>query len=59
MKLTIISAAYFLTLIPTVFAHEGESYITVVSEADWVGPMVAVLIIVAAIVIAKIIKKDR
>jgi hypothetical protein len=59
MKLIIITIGYFLLSSATVFAHEGEEGITVISESDWVGPLVAVLIIVAAIVVAKIIKKSR
>ncbi len=59
VKLTILTIAYFLLSSATVFAHEGEENITVISEADWVGPLVAVLIIVATVVVAKIIKKGR
>ena len=59
MKLIVATIAYFLLSSVTVFAHEGEENITVISEADWMGPLVAALIIIAAIVMAGIIKKSR
>lgn len=58
MKLTITTISYFLLASATVFAHEGEENITVISESDWVGPLVAILIIIVAILVAKIIKKN-
>lgn len=58
MKLTIITITYFFLSFSSVFAHDGEENITIVSEADWVGPLIAVLIIVVAVAIAKIIKKN-
>lgn len=56
MKSIIIVIIYFLST-SFVFANGGEAGITVISEADWMGPFVAVLIIVATVVIAKTIKK--
>lgn len=58
MKSAIIIITYFLLSSVTVFAHEGEENITVISEADWVGPLIAVLIIIVAVVIAKTIKRN-
>lgn len=58
VKLTIITIAYFLLSSTIVFADVGEGGVTVISEADWVGPLVAVIIITVGIVIAKIIKKS-
>jgi hypothetical protein len=57
-KMTIVTITGFLLSSVVVFAHEGEAGITVVSEADWIGPLVAVLIIVVTVVIAKVIKKS-
>lgn len=59
MKLTIITITYFLLSYASVFADGAENNITVISEADWVGPLTAILIIVAAMVVAKTIKKSR
>ena len=59
MKLIIFTIAYFLLSFIIVFATGGEENITIISEADWIGPLVAVLIIVLAVVVAKKIKKNR
>lgn len=59
MKLTINTIAYFLLSFTIVFANGGEEHSTVISEADWIGPLIAVLIIVLAVVIARKIKKSR
>jgi len=55
--------SFFLTsillLLPLIkaFAHEGEEEITNLAEADWIGPIIAIIVIVGAIIIAKIIRK--
>ncbi len=51
----------FLLLLPIsqVLAHEGESEVTDVAASDWVGPVVAAVIIVVALVIARIIRTSR
>ena len=59
MKLIIFTIAYFLLSFIIVLATGGEENITIISEADWIGPLVAVLIIVLAVVVAKKIKKNR
>ena len=56
MKFTLIVIIYFLS-VSFVFANGGGAGITVISEADWIGPLTAILIIVATVVIAKTIKK--
>lgn len=54
----IIFATIVLSFLPLAkaFAHEGEAEVTNIAEADWVGPLVAVLIIAGAIIIARIIR---
>lgn len=59
MKLTIAIIVYFSLPLVTVLAHEGEENITIISDADWIGPLTAVLIIIIVLIIAKIIKKSR
>ncbi|MBI3019868.1 MAG: hypothetical protein HYY60_00875 [Parcubacteria group bacterium] len=50
-----MSVALFLPVV-SVFAHEGETEFTNLAEAEWVGPLVAVLVIVAAVIIARTIR---
>lgn len=58
--ITKISAALAYFLLPFVaLAHEGEEITTNLSEADWVGPLAAAVIIVAVVVIARVIKKNN
>lgn len=40
---------------PYVFAHEEGTEITDVAESDWVGPLVAVIVIIVAIIAARAI----
>lgn len=48
-----------MLLLPLVkiFAHEGEEEITNLAEADWWGPIIAIIIIALVIMISKRIKK--
>lgn len=55
----IVALAYFLLPFAAALAHEGEENITVLSEADWVGPLAALVIIAAAVAAARTIKKKR
>lgn len=41
---------------PPVFAHEEGTEITNVAESDWVGPLIAIIVIVGAIIIARAIR---
>lgn len=59
MKLLIVTII-FLSSVFQAFAYEGEEKITNLAEADWLGPIVALIIISLAIIISKIIcKKGR
>ena len=57
MKSIIIIAIYFLLPVSLVFA--GSKVDTASSEAGWIGPIIAVLIITLAIFIAKRLKKSN
>lgn len=54
----ILFAVIALLLIPItrVFAHEGETEITDLAKAEWVGPLVAILVIAITIVLARMIR---
>lgn len=56
--ITIITTS--LIFAPIAFAHEeekiGEEF-TNLAEADWLGPIIGLLIIIAAIIIAKMLQK--
>ncbi|QQG46524.1 MAG: hypothetical protein HYY55_01620 [Candidatus Niyogibacteria bacterium] len=55
-KLFSISILLLLPLVK-IFAHEGEEEITNLAEADWWGPIIAIIIIALVIMISKRIKK--
>lgn len=55
MKTLFIIALMFLPL-TKVFAHEEGTEVTDIAEADWVGPLVAIVVIITAIIIARIIR---
>ena len=55
---TLISAITILFFsAPQVFAHEGEEEITNLAEADWIGPIIAIIVIVGAMIMARVIRK--
>lgn len=56
MKLFFSSIALLLFLASQAFAHEEELEITNLAEADWFGPLIAIVIIAGAIIIARIIR---
>lgn len=39
------------------FAHEEGIEITNVAESDWVGPLIAIIVIVGAIIVARAIRR--
>ncbi len=57
MRLIPIILIGLLLILPTAFVNAGGSSSTIASAASWEGPLVAVLIIIAAVMIAKEIKK--
>lgn len=59
-RVAIAGAAFAYFLLPfAALAHEGEEAVTNLSEADWVGPLAALIIIIAVAVIARAIKKNN
>lgn len=50
-----MSIALFLPTM-SVVAHEGETEFTNLAEAEWVGPLIAVLVIATAVIIARTIR---
>jgi hypothetical protein len=58
VKLFISTISFWLLSAPWAFAHEEGTEITNVAEADWLGPLVAVAVITAVIIIARIIKRS-
>lgn len=57
MKIFFYTIAIWLFSALQVFAHEEETEITNLVEADWVGPLIALAILALAIVVSKRIKK--
>ena len=57
MKTFFITIALLLTPLTQAFAHEGETEITNLAEAELVGPLIAILIIAGAIILARIIRR--
>ncbi|HEC32949.1 MAG TPA: hypothetical protein ENI63_01660 [Candidatus Kaiserbacteria bacterium] len=57
MKSIVITITYFLLPVSVAFAHGGEGNAEPAMEAGWIGPLIAVLIITVAIIIAKRLKK--
>ena len=57
VNISIIALTYFLVRTNVVFADGADGGITVLSEADWVGQLLAIIIILTAIGIAKRIKR--
>lgn len=56
MKIFILTiASLFQT--QRAFAHEKGSEITNIAEADWLSPLIAVIVIAFVIIIARIIRK--
>lgn len=59
MKIFFYTIAILLFSAPQAFAHEEETEITNLAEADWIGPLIAFAILALAIVISRRIKKGR
>lgn len=57
MKIALVLLAEFLSPFSLLFAHEGETEITNLAEAEWAGPLAAVLVITFAIFVARTIQK--
>jgi hypothetical protein len=55
MKLFFITIALLLRA-AQIFAHEEGTEITNVAESDWVGPLIAIIVIAGAIIIARTIR---
>lgn len=51
-----IAVIYFLLSTPWALAHEGEEEITNLAQADWLGPGIALVGIVAAVYLARFIR---
>lgn len=61
MKLFFLSISLFLFLVNVVFAHGGEEDIkevTSIVDSEWMGPVIAVLVITISVFVAKNIKKS-
>ena len=56
MKILLSIISILLFSAPKVFAHEEGTEITNVAESDWVGPLVAIIVIVVAIIAARAIR---
>lgn len=56
MRTFFATIALLLIPITRVFAHEGETEITNLAEAEWVGPLIAILVIAVAVILARIIR---
>jgi len=56
MKIFLSTIVLLLLSAPQVFAHEEETEITNLAEADWLGPIIAILVIASAVMIARIIR---
>jgi len=56
MKIFLSIITILLFSVPQVFAHEEGIEITNVAESDWVGPLVAIIVIVGAIIVARTIR---
>lgn len=56
MKFFISTIILFLFPLSRAFAHEEGTEITNVAESDWVGPLIAIIVIVGAIIIARTIR---
>lgn len=57
MKTFFSSLALLLLPVFQVFAHEGETEITNIAEAEWAGPLIAVFVIMSAIFVARAIRR--
>tara|TARA_B100000900_G_scaffold354013_1_gene322477 strand:+ start:169 stop:345 length:177 start_codon:yes stop_codon:yes gene_type:complete len=58
MKIVILAVVYFLLPTTVAFADKIEGDATLL-ETDWVGPVIAILVIFVATLIAKRIKGSR
>ena len=58
LGLAAICATALMSLPALALAHEEGSEVRGVYEADWVGPLAAILIITAVVLVAKEIKKS-
>ncbi|MBI4117838.1 MAG: hypothetical protein HY453_02035 [Parcubacteria group bacterium] len=56
MKILLTALALLLSSAPQVFAHEEETEVSNLAEADWIGPFVAIIVIVGAGIIARAIR---
>ncbi len=56
MKTTFLTTVLLLFFASPVLAHKEELEITNPAEADWLGPAIAVLIVVGTIIVARIIR---
>lgn len=56
-KLLLFTASILFAPISQIFAHEEGGEITDVAASDWASPLIAILIIAGAIILARIIRK--
>ena len=56
MKILLSPITILLFSAPRVFAHEEGTEITNVAESDWVSPLIAIIVIVGAIIVARAIR---
>ncbi|PIT96617.1 hypothetical protein COT82_02255 [Candidatus Campbellbacteria bacterium CG10_big_fil_rev_8_21_14_0_10_35_52] len=56
MKILLSTITILLFSAPRVFAHEEGTEITNVAESDWVSPLIAIIVIVGAIIVARAIR---
>lgn len=56
-KLLFFTTSLLFVPISQVFAHEEGGEITDVAASDWTSPLVGILVVVGAIILARIIRK--
>ncbi|MBI1999443.1 MAG: hypothetical protein HYS74_02200 [Parcubacteria group bacterium] len=56
MKMFLFTITALLFSAPQVFAHEEGMEVTNLAEADWIGPLIAVIVVVGAVIIARAIR---
>lgn len=56
MKSFVLTIVLLLFPLSLVFAHEEGTEITHIAEADWFSPLIAILVIIGAIIAARIMR---
>ncbi len=59
MNVLFLTILISLIAISHAYAHEEEAIVTNVAQADWMGPLIAIVIISGAMILARIMRKNR